>query len=193
MMKLEGRVDSVYRSENGVEKYPQQFIEVDLEGILGDSHAGFSRSAGGRKSERRYPRGTKIRNYRQWSAVSIEELAIIAENMGIPSIDPGWIGANVALRGVPEFTQLPKGSTFAFPEKAVLLVEEANLPCTAPGDVIGSKYSGRNFRPNLFPKAAMGRRGLVGVVERPGIIRIDDVVIVEVYEPKIYSLPPLTH
>lgn len=188
-MRLEARVESLYVGDNsGLEKTPQPFLEVNLEGIVGDKHAGFTKGADSRNRE--YLRGSEMRNDRQWSAVSPEELAVIAELMGIPQIDSGWIGANLALAGISNLTELPKGSKLVFPEDAVLLVEGENMPCVGPGEVIAAKYPDSGLKASQFPKAAYGRRGLVGVVERPGIIKLQDVVTVQVYQPKVYSIPP---
>ena len=178
-MKLEARVEGLYVGRAGLEKNHEPFIEVNLAGIVGDKHAGFTKPADSRNKE--YPRGSEMRNDRQWSAVSPEELDEIARRMGTPKIDPAWIGANLALAGIPNLTELPKGSKLIFPQDSVLLVEGENMPCLDPGEVIASKYSpdsGLRPKPAMFPKAAIGRRGLVGVVEYPGMIRLDDVVTV---------------
>lgn len=131
-------------------------------------------------------------NDRQWSAVSPEELEAIARAMGIPCIDPGWLGANLALIGIPNLTKLPEGTRLVFPEHAILLVKGENLPCTGPGEIIATKYPDKGLKANQFPKAAIGRRGLVGTVEEPGngIIRLHDIVMVQVHQPQMYSIPP---
>ena len=188
-MKVQAIIESLYIGKKAVlEKLPQDSIEVTLTGIVSDSHSGFTKPADSRNHE--YPRGSEMRNDRQWSAVSPEELSIIAQLMGVPKIDPGWIGANLSLSGIPNLTNLPKGTKLIFPKDAVLLVEAENLPCVGPGKVIASKYPELGIKPSAFPKAAIGKRGLVGVVERQGTIMLKDVVLVKVYEPIIYSLPP---
>ena len=188
-MKVQAIVESLYIGKKTVlEKFPKDSMEVTLAGIVEDSHSGFTKPADSRNPE--YPRGTEMRNDRQWSTVSLEELSIIAQSMGVPKIDPGWIGANLSLSGIPNLTNLPKGTKLIFPKDAVLLVEAENLPCAGPGKVIASKYPELGIKPSSFPKAAIGKRGLVGVVERPGIIMLKDIVLVKVYEPTIYSLLP---
>ena len=188
-MKIEALVSSLYTGQRPIlEKFPKDSIEVTLAGIVGDSHLGFTKPADSRNPE--YKRGSEMRNDRQWSAVSTEELSQIAKSMGVQTIDPGWIGANISLSGIENLTQLPKGTKLIFPKDAALLVEAENLPCIGPGKVIASKYPDLNLNPSSFPKAAIGKRGLVGVVERAGIITLRDIVLVKVYEPKAYSLPP---
>ncbi|MFM8775070.1 MAG: molybdenum cofactor sulfurase, partial [Actinomycetota bacterium] len=48
------------------------------------------------------------------------------------------------------------------------LVGGENLPCTIAGGLVEGRYG---TRPEAFPKAAMGLRGVTGWVERPGTIR----------------------
>lgn len=57
-----------------------------------------------------YPRGTIIRNVRQLSIVSEEELADIAADLGIASIDPRSMGASMVVKGVPDFSHVPPNS-----------------------------------------------------------------------------------
>lgn len=187
-MKLEAQVAALYNGTRpGLEKAPCDQLEANLEGFVGDKHAGFTKRADVRNPE--YKRGSLMRNDRQWSAVSPQELAEVAKVMRIPHLDPAWLGANLALAGIPNFTALPKGTKFIFPSGAVLVVEEENYPCVGPGRVIAAKYPELELKANRFPKMAMGKRGLIGVIERPGLIKLQDLVIVEVYTPKIYMLP----
>ena len=72
MKKLKGRVISVTAGGNDdLSKDELDVIEVDWNGIVGDHHAGPSREAW---TGEREPKGSKIRNERQWSAISREEL-----------------------------------------------------------------------------------------------------------------------
>jgi MOSC domain-containing protein YiiM len=108
--------------------------------------------------------------------------------MGIDHIDPGWVGANLAFTGISNLMLLPKGTKLIFPSGAVLVVEAENMPCVGAGRVIASKYPDHNLMPNRFPKAAMHKRGLVGVIERAGTVRVGDSVTVEIYEAAGYPL-----
>src|SRR5262245_29918668 len=124
-MKLQGKVESVFvGSDSAVEKLVRDALEMTFEGVVGDRHGGYTRKSGSDHPE--HERGTVIRNDRQWSAVSLEDLVIAAANMGIPVIEPGWIGANFAVSGVPDFSLLPKGTRLIFPDRAVLVVEDEN-------------------------------------------------------------------
>ena len=63
--------------------------------------------------------GTIRRNERQWSAVSLEELAEIAQTMDLSeSLSAATVGANICLSGVPNLSHLPKGSILKFPSGA---------------------------------------------------------------------------
>ncbi len=181
MINLQGRVDALYLGNaKGLEKTPCESLEFTLEGIAGDKHAGFIKKADARNPE--YKRGTHMRNDRQWSAVAPDELTEAAQLMGVDHIDPAWVGANLSFTGIPNFTALPKGTKLIFPSGAVLVVEAENAPCVGPGRVIVAKYPELNLSPNRFPKAAIHKRGLVGVIERAGVVRVGDPVVVQVYE-----------
>ncbi len=143
-------------------------LKLDLQGIPGDRHYGFTRRAGAR--EPWFKRGEIIRSGRQISIVSAEELAQIAEIMNVPRIEPGWIGANILVTGVPGFTVLPWGSRLCFGDGAVLVNEGQNAPCRYAGAAIARHYPDRQDLDRLFVKAAKHLRGIVASVEREGMI-----------------------
>jgi len=67
-------------------------------------------------------------------------------------------------------------------------VEEYNPPCLDMGRQVTQKHSTRSgdpLKPNQWLKPAAGRRGLVGVVDVPGIIKPGDEVIIEVFEEPV--------
>ncbi|MCA0455089.1 MAG: MOSC domain-containing protein [Chloroflexi bacterium] len=186
-MPLQAAVEALYiGDQKSLEKTPCESLEFTLEGIRGDKHAGFIKKADARNPE--YKRGSPMRNDRQWSAVTPDELAEAARALGVERIDPAWLGANLSFSGIPDFTRLPKGTKLIFPSGAVLVVEAENMPCVGPGRVIAAHYPERKLPPNHFVKAAMHKRGLVGVVERAGVVRVGDTVTVEVYEAAAYPL-----
>ena len=160
---------------------------VSFEGLEGDRHAGLTRLADVRTPW--FPKGTPVRNTRQLSLVSSEELAEVAEAMAVPKVLAAWLGANLELAGVPKLTHLPPGTRLFFPGDAVLAVEGENEPCTGPGRVIEAHYPDREKLASRFVKAAWQRRGLVAWVERPGVIRAGDEVRVMLPKPVTYVLP----
>jgi MOSC domain-containing protein YiiM len=165
----------------GVGKRAVEVLEFTLEGIVGDRHAGFTKRADAR--DQGVKRGTPVRNWRQWSAVSLEELAQIAAGMGIARVEPAWLGANLAFSGCDGLTQLPKGSMLWFASGLVLAVEGENVPCSGPGKEIARHLA--EAPAARFVPAARGLRGLVGVVYRAGRAAVGDMVIVRPYQPNL--------
>jgi MOSC domain-containing protein YiiM len=162
----------------------QPQVTVTFDGFEGDRHSGQTLLSGGRTPH--YPRGTEIKNDRQITLVSIEELAQIAARLGVPELQPEWLGANLLLQGLPRLTQLPPATRLFFAQGATLVIAQANAPCTTPGKVIRDYY----YRPGLetlFPKAALYLRGLVAYVEKPGLIAEGDEVRAEVPQQVMYT------
>ena len=184
MESLRASVVSVYvgvDQEHG--KKECRSIRVEYDGVAGDRHQSFSRTCyGGDKQAK----GTLRRNERQWSAVSVEELAEVSEKMDLSApLSAADLGANLCLQGVDELSRLPMGTTLTFPSGAVLMVSEYNPPCRDKGAQLASKYetrSGVALTDTDFPKAAKLTRGVVGVVEVPGTIAPGDEVLITVYE-----------
>lgn len=143
---------------------------VTLEGFVGDVHYGFTRPADSRDPG--IKRGTPVRNWRQWSAVSVEELQAIASKLGIEKIEPWMLAANLTLSGVPDFTLLPRGTEFRFDGGTILTVECENAPCMGPGKEVAKVNP--TTAPQTFVKQAMHLRGIVGVVYLPGEIKVGE-------------------
>jgi len=87
---------------------PVETLRLGFAGAEGDCHGGLPRPSCSRV-KLQYARGTEIRNARQLSLVSEEELAAVAAEMGIPEIRPEWTGANLMVAGAPRFTGIPPG------------------------------------------------------------------------------------
>jgi len=184
MKKINARVVSVHSGSNedlSKEEYPS--IQVELDGVVGDRHKSYERSTWAGDKQ---PEGTIRRNERQWSAVSVEELADIQEAMDLSEpLTAAHLGANLCLSGVQELSRLPKGSLLKFPSGVELMVEEYNPPCHDMGKKIASMYktrTGEELSSTAFSKAAKLTRGVVGVVEVAGTISAGDEVTIEVYE-----------
>ena len=163
----------------------RETVRVTLEGFEGDRHAGLTYRSGGRTPQ--FPRGTEIRNTRQVSILSAEELEEVAEALGIPAVTAESMGANLILRGIPSLTLLPPSTRLYFPDDAVLVVEGENLPCTTAGAEVQKLYPDVARITSRFPDAAMHKRGIVAWVERAGTISTGDEVRVEVPEQVIYD------
>ena len=159
----------------GVESTSREMLTLNSRGIVYDRHSGHTRHSGAREVPF-YPKGTEIRNDRQVSLVSGEELKLIAEDMGLGVVTPEWLGANLRISGIPVLSRLPPTARLRFSRGAVLVVHHENYPCPGPGKVIAAHYPDRERVVPDFVKAAKGRRGLVGWVECPGEIWLGDTV-----------------
>ena len=187
---LKGRVVSLHVGNNeDLSKEPRESLIAEIGGFAGDKHRGPVRETWAGEWE---PAGTVRRNERQWSGVSVEELAHITQRLNLTEpLTPATLSANLCVEGIPEFSLLPKGTSLVFPSGAVLLVEEYNPPCTDMGARIVAKYSTRSGQPltdNSWLRPASGRRGVVGVINVPGEIRAGDEVEVRVYQVPVIRL-----
>lgn len=145
---------------------PVDALLLDWGGPVGDRHHGLTMRSDSRQ-RKHYERGTEIRNHRQVSIVAAEEMARVAEVMGIPEIGPGLIADNLYVTGVPELTALPRMTRLVFEGGAVLMLGGENGPCTISGALIEAVHG---TDPSAFPKAALHLRGVTGWVECPGKI-----------------------
>ncbi len=184
MKTIIARVVSVHSGSNAdLSKDEHPEIQLELDGIVGDRHRSYERSAWQGDKQ---PKGTIRRNERQWSAVSVEELTEIQTAMDLrETLTAACLGANLCLSGVSELSHLPKGTLLKFPSGAELVVEEFNPPCHDMGKKLASTFttrSGGSLASTAFSKAAKLNRGVVGVIEVAGTISKGDEVTVELYE-----------
>ena len=186
---LEVKVIGVYSSTHPNPDYkgndyfvtkPKDQLSFTLEGIEGDRHFGYETVSGGRFTTL-YDRGTRVRNNRQWSAISPQEVKEIAKNLGVDSrLTPELLGINLLLDGVEKLSELPPMSYLVFSphnnfqprrqEDVTLVVYGQALPCTIAGKALVEPLGDETLE-RKFPKAALGYRGTTGWVERGGIIR----------------------
>jgi len=182
--EITGSVASVHISNNrGMSIESTKTIQVEFDGIVADKHRSYMR---GTYEGESVPAGTVRRNDRQWSAVSVEELVKIQEVMELEStLTATTLNANLCFEGIPNFSQLPKGSQLCFPSGAILMVEDYNPPCSYMSEKITKTHtttSGQPLKRLAFVKAAKRLRGLVGVVDVVGAINAGDKVIVKVFD-----------
>ena len=113
-----------------------------------------------------YPRGTEMRNERQLSIVAADELAIVAERMGLAEIKPEWIGANLVIDGVPHLSMLPSGTLLFFKGGVTIKVDAQNGPCRIAGRSIAENAGMADLEAGalLFPEGgqAAARSGRLG-------------------------------
>lgn len=161
-------------------------LDLSFDGIANDVHEGATRKSGGR--EPWYRRGTEIRNERQLTIVAFDELAKVAELMGLAEVKPEWIGANLVVDGIERLSMLPAGSLMFFDNGVTLKVNGQNAPCRLAGKAIarGVGTSDVDETALLFPKVAKRLRGLTAWVEKPGSISPGEAIKVRVPEQWIY-------
>ncbi len=167
----------VCNDPNSIRSQIVDSVDVDFEGFPGDKHSGLTKLSDSRTKF--YPRGTRIRNSRQISLVSKEELDIVKERLEIDRLLPEWMGANLFIEGVPSFTDIKPNTRFFFSSGAVLLVTSDNLPCATMTEEICKYFPDKPDLNSKVINASMNLRGLVAVVELPGkIMKGDELRVV---------------
>lgn len=181
---IEGRVAGAYAAPDGhVASSAVPQLQLTYEGIPNDRHAGLTRASGPR--EPWYPRGTPMRNERQVSILSVEEMAEVAASLALAELPAEWIGANLLLEGIPRLSHLPPRSILMFPSGAAIRIDGDNGPCRISGRSIAAQ-TGVAQHEFAFVQAAKGRRGLVGWVEREGSVSPGDTVQIRIWSQADY-------
>lgn len=164
-----GRVDD---RASSLRSTPLQEVTATFAGVDGEEHAGLIRPSCSRVTSQ-YPKGTEIRNVRQFSVLSAEELAEIAAGMGLEKLDPALVGASLVLEGIPDFTHIPPSSRLQAESGATLVVDMENRPCHLPAKPIDEDTPGYG---RAFKTAAKGRRGVTAWVECEGLLRVGETM-----------------
>lgn len=169
--------------EKSLEKAEAALLELLFSGIKGDFHSGLTRKSDVR-TIKQYPRDTDIRNVRQLTIVSEEELAEIAGLMGIPEMKAEWLGANIVTSGIPDLTMLTPSTRMQFPSGATIVIDMENFPCRQVADVAAQHYP----EPKAgLVQSAMHKRGLTAWVEREGTINPGDEIVLWVPQQRLYA------
>ncbi len=147
-------------------------VQAAMDGFEGEAHGGATRPSCSRFTML-HPRGTEIRNSRQISILSAEELAVIAEKIGLDNLDPALLGTSMVIAGIPDLTHLPPGSRLQTTSGTTLTVDLENGPCHWPGKEIEAEAPGHG---KAFKTAAEGLRGVTAWVERPGPLAVGDEI-----------------
>ncbi|GBC84232.1 Putative metal-sulfur cluster biosynthesis proteins YuaD [bacterium HR11] len=156
-----GRVLGVFRKPHpepdDIRKWPEPWVEVGPDGVVGDYHAG---------PYKRHPRVDPTRpNLRQLTIVSQELLDWVASTLGV-RLQPGDLGENVLVEGLGDLTAVSSGDLLVFEGGAVLVVTGPNAPC----------HKVNRYHPALR-EHLVGRRGLTARVYRTGRIGVGDAVL----------------
>jgi hypothetical protein len=185
-LKFVGRVEQLLAAANrddGFEKQKRQSLSLLLSGPEGDCHTGLTRLSDSRTLQT-YKPNTVIRNVRQLSIISSEEMVEVAKALDLPEMNPSWLGANLVTSGIPDLTLLPPSSRLQFPSGATLVVDTENLPCRQVADVISNSYPEKG---SMFVKAATHKRGVTAWVEREGLVSVGDTITVFIPPQRIYT------
>ena len=185
-LKILGRVEqllSTVNRDDGFEKQQRRSLNLLLSGPEGDCHRGETRLSDSRTLQT-YKRNTVIRNVRQMTLISVEEMAEVAAALELPEMNASWLGANLVTSGIPDLTLLPPSSRLQFPSGATLVIDTENLPCRQVADVISKTYPEKG---SLFVKTATHKRGLTAWVECEGEVNVGDDIKIFIPAQRIYS------
>lgn len=162
----------------------RSLIDLEWNGVCGGAHSGRTRLSDVRVSQQ-HAKGTEIANVRQLSIVSQEDIDKISAGMSLPQFDPSWLGANLVVSGLPDFSHLPPSSRLQAANGTTLIVDMQNHPCHQIGKTIDLDFPGKGRE---FTHHAKGRRGITAWVERPGQLNLGDML--KLHCPKQRSWQP---
>jgi MOSC domain-containing protein YiiM len=167
----------------GLRSVPLQDATLTWAGIAGEAHGGVTRPSCSRVVSQ-HPRGTEIRNVRQLSILSEEEMAEIAQAIGAKRFNPAWVGASLVIEGIPDLTHVPPSSRLQAPSGATLVIDMENRPCHLPAPVISEDLpeAGKTFK-----QAARGKRGVTAWVEREGVVKLGDTLTLHVPDQPVWA------
>lgn len=147
-----------------------QTLTTTYAGPQDDYHSGLTRAACVRVRSR-HPEGTQIANTRQLSILSAEEMAQIAQKIGLDTLDPLLLGASIVIEGIPDFTHLPPASRLQAENGTTIVIDVENAPCNFPAREIEKEETGHG---KAFKAAARGKRGVTAWIEREGQLSVGD-------------------
>ncbi|MES2144929.1 MAG: MOSC domain-containing protein [Pseudomonadota bacterium] len=147
---------------------PVAHMPLTFAGFAGEVHSGLTRPSDSRVLAQ-HPRGTTIRNVRQLAIVSAEEMALVADELGLEAFDYAWVGASLVIAGIPDFSHVPPSSRLQADNGTTLVVDMENRPCQEPAVTIEKARPGHG---KAFKAAAAARRGVTAWVEREGTLAV---------------------
>lgn len=168
--------------EAALEATPREALMARFEGPEDEAHGGLTRPSCSRVLKL-YKRNTPIRNTRQFSILSAEDLAATAAAMGMDRLDPALLGATMVIEGIPDLSHLPPSSRLQADGGATLVVDMENRPCVLPAKPIEAAHPGFGKR---FKTAAKGRRGITAWVEAEGMLRLGQRIVLHVPDQPVW-------
>jgi hypothetical protein len=170
--------------EEALASAPLQEAFASFAGIEGEDHGGLTRASCVRVKDQ-YPQGTEIRNVRQFSIVSEEEVALAAAEVGVDTVKPEWLGASIMVRGLPDFTHIPPSSRLQNAAGTTLVVDMENRPCMYPGkEEMEPHHPGKG---KFLKSALKDRRGVTAWVEREGPLMVGDSFTLHVPDQRAWA------
>lgn len=164
---------------------PVERLDLSFAGAEGDAHSGLTRPSCSRVVAQ-YPRATVIRNVRQLTILSSEELAGIAADMGLDRLAPQFLGTSIVIEGIADFSHVPPSSRLQAESGTTLTIDMENRPCNLPGREIEAAYPGFG---KAFKAAAAGRRGVTAWVEREGRLVLGERLRLHVPSQRAWAVP----
>ena len=156
--------------DTGLRSEAKQSLELTFAGAIGETHSGeVAPSCVRVKSQ--WEQGTPIRNVRQLSVLSQEEVDSIAKGCNLDTLDPTLLGASIIVKGIPDFSHLPPSSRLIAEDGTALTVDMQNRPCVLPGREIEQDHPTHGLP---FKAVAKGKRGVTAWVQKEGALAIGD-------------------
>jgi len=162
---------------------PIEAVQASYGGFEGDFHGGVTRESCSRVTSR-HLKGTQIRNTRQLSILSVEEMAQIARTIGLDALDPALLGVSILIEGIPDFTFVPPASRLQAENGATIVIDVENGPCHFPARQIEAEAEGHG---KAFKAAARGKRGVTAWIEREGKLTVGDKLRLHVPDQRAWA------
>ena len=166
----------------GLRSAPVSALTMTYAGAQGEAHSGVTRASCVRVRAQ-WPEGTEIRNVRQLSVMSQEEIDEIAADCGLDTLDPALLGCSVVVKGISDFSHVPPSSRLQSVDGTTIVVDMQNRPCNLPAREIEIDHP-THGKP--FKAAAKGKRGVTAWVEREGTFRVGDAVTLHVPDQRAW-------
>ena len=163
-------------------------IKFELDGPVGDKHAGFDRYLSGHDGDHirtsGLMKGARVFNWRSWTGLCLEEMTEVEQALG-HDIPLGCLLENITISGIPNFSKLEPGTRLVFPEhiadgnvtQAILAVWEENGPCRTVGERLEAHHGIEGLKTRLI-REARNKRGVMGFVLSAGSVSLQDRVLV---------------